>query len=74
MTSRRKVAVVTGASSGIGAIYARSLAARGDELQFVASCADRLDALAATVSAARGPLRVVCHNVGRRSCPRCRIR
>ncbi|CAN7685308.1 SDR family oxidoreductase [Pseudoduganella sp. LjRoot289] len=53
-TSSRKLAVVTGASSGIGAVYADRLAKRGYDLLLVARRGERLQALASTISTAHG--------------------
>ncbi|QNQ08476.1 SDR family NAD(P)-dependent oxidoreductase [Sphingomonas alpina] len=68
MTSNKGTAVITGASTGIGAIYADRLARRGYDLIVVARSRDKLDALAARITSETGrSVEVVAADLGDRA-------
>jgi short-subunit dehydrogenase len=63
MTPPRPLAVVTGASSGLGASFARALAARGCDLLVVARRRDRLEALAGELRRGGADVTVARHDL-----------
>ena len=62
-----KIAVVTGASSGLGAHFARVLAARGAKVAAVARRRDRLDAVVSEITATGGSALAIPGDVSQES-------
>lgn len=57
-----RAAIITGASSGIGAEFARILAERGYQIALVARSVERLEALAQRLGPQAHPLPQICHS------------
>ena len=53
--SNKGVSLITGASTGIGAVYADRLAKRGYDLILVARGKDKLDEVAKQIQSSTGP-------------------
>jgi short-subunit dehydrogenase len=67
-TTRKGTALITGASSGIGAVYADRLSRRGYDLILVARNQDRLDQLANRLTSATGrSIEVVAADLGNKA-------